>query len=162
MQLLREPWPWYVVGPLIGLMVPLLLFIGNKALGVSSSMRHICAATVPSNLTYFKYDWKKEAWNLFFVGGILLGGVFAVTFLSNHQPMVLNPKLVDQLQRYGIKDFSTLMPTDLFNVANIFTMKGFTLMISVDFWSALERGMRVVAHPDILLWGCLRYSSLRL
>ncbi len=162
MQLLREPWPWYVVGPLIGLMVPLLLFIGNKALGVSSSMRHICAATVPSNLTYFKYDWKKEAWNLFFVGGILLGGVFAVTFLSNHQPMVLNPKLVDQLQRYGIKDFSTLMPTDLFNVANIFTMKGFTLMIVGGFLVGL--GTRYAggctSGHSIMGLSSLQFSSL--
>ena len=27
---LLQPWPWYVTGPLIGLMVPLLLLLGWK------------------------------------------------------------------------------------------------------------------------------------
>ncbi len=33
-NLLTAPWPWYVGGPLIGLMVPLLL-PGNKTFGIS-------------------------------------------------------------------------------------------------------------------------------
>jgi len=32
-----HPLPWYVAAPLIGLTVPLLLLIGNKAFGVSSN-----------------------------------------------------------------------------------------------------------------------------
>jgi hypothetical protein len=50
----------------------LLLLIGNKTFGISSSMRHICAACMPANIPFFKYDWKKEWWNLFFVVGIIL------------------------------------------------------------------------------------------
>jgi len=129
MDFLKHPWPWYVAGPLIGLMVPLLLLIGNKALGVSSSMRHICAAIIPSDISYFKYDWKKEAWNLFFVAGIFLGAVLTVNFLSDNQPLHISDKLVAQLQEYGVKDFSTLMPSDLFSFSKLFTLKGFLLMI---------------------------------
>lgn len=43
----RQPWPWYVAGPLIGLTVPALLLPGNKSFGISSSLRHICAACMP-------------------------------------------------------------------------------------------------------------------
>jgi uncharacterized membrane protein YedE/YeeE len=50
---IKQPWPWYVAGPLIGLMVPLLLLIGNKAFGISSSLRHICAACLPANISFF-------------------------------------------------------------------------------------------------------------
>ncbi|NJM26005.1 MAG: YeeE/YedE family protein, partial [Bacteroidia bacterium] len=30
MKLLYEPWPWYLTGVVLGLMVPALLIIGNK------------------------------------------------------------------------------------------------------------------------------------
>ena len=67
LDILKNPWPWYVAGPLIGLTVPVLLIIGNKAFGISSSLRHICAACIPANIPFFKYEWKKEIWNMFFV-----------------------------------------------------------------------------------------------
>ena len=66
LEVIKQPWPWYVAGPLIGLIVPALLILGNKSFGISSSFRHVCAACVPSNIPFFKYDWKKERWNLFF------------------------------------------------------------------------------------------------
>ena len=79
MEMLREPWPWYIAGPLIGLMVPLLLLIGGKPFGISSNLRHLCAATIPSDLPFFAYDWKREGgWNLLFALGIAIGGFVAV------------------------------------------------------------------------------------
>ena len=72
-ELLKQPWPWYVAGPLIGLTVPALLLVGNKALGISSSLRHICAACVPAGIPFLSYNWRAEMWNLVFVLGIALG-----------------------------------------------------------------------------------------
>src|ERR1700730_16590613 len=112
---IRQPWPWYVAGPLIGLVVPLLLILGNKKFGVSSTLRHICAACLPGNISFFKYDWKKEAWNLFFVAGILIGGYIAGNLFRNPQPVQLNPKLVSELQHYGINNFRELLPPELFS-----------------------------------------------
>ena len=64
-------------GPIIGLMVPLLL-AGNRSFGVSSCMRHLCAATVPGSIGHFRYDWKSTGlWNLIFLAGIFLGGGWA-------------------------------------------------------------------------------------
>src|SRR4051812_13408833 len=103
-ELIKQPWPWYIAGPLIGLMVPFLLIIGNKLLGISSSLRDICAACIPAKIPFFQYDWKKEAWNLFFVAGILLGGVCVALFLKNPQPMDLNPKLLAALSNYNVND----------------------------------------------------------
>ena len=128
-EYIKQPWPWYIAGPLIGLSVPLLLIIGNKRLGVSSSLRHICAAFFPANIPFFKYDWKKEAWNLFFVAGILVGGFLAVTILKNPKPIIVNPKLINDLQHYGFKNFSALMPTDLFNWHALLTTKGLLLTV---------------------------------
>jgi len=74
---LQEPWPWYIAGPILGLAVPALFIIGNKPFGISSSLKHICAACIPSKVPFFSYDWKKESWNLFFVAGIVTGGWIA-------------------------------------------------------------------------------------
>lgn len=129
MEWLHQPWPWYVAGPLIGLMVPFLLLIGNKSLGISSSMRHICAACLPGKIPFFQYNWKKESWNLFFVAGVLAGGYIASSFLSNHEPIQVQQQLATELQQYGISDYSHLYPAELFNWPSLLTVKGFTLMV---------------------------------
>ena len=128
-QFISQPWPWYVAGPIIGLMVPLLLLLGNKSFGISSSLRHVCAACIPANISFFKYDWKKEIWNLFFASGIILGGFIAAYLLTNHQPVDINPKLVSELQSYGITTSESLLPTSLFNWSSLLTIKGFSLMV---------------------------------
>ena len=103
LDFIKQPWPWWVSGPLIGLTVPILLILGNKPFGVSSSMKHICAACFPANISFFKYDWKKESWNLFFVTGILIGAAIAWTWLSTHN-IDINPRLITELKAYGISD----------------------------------------------------------
>ena len=83
----------------------------------------------PGNVQFFKYDWKREMWNLFFVFGIGAGAFLAVTFLSNHQPINVNPKLVSELKVYGINNYSKLAPQDIFNWSVLFTVKGLVLMV---------------------------------
>jgi uncharacterized protein len=132
-EYLSRPWPWYIAGPLIGLIVPLLLVLGNKTFGVSSSLRHICAAIIPAGIPFFKYDWKKEAWNLFFVGGIFFGGLFSITVLKDPHPIKINPGLLTELEGYGIKDHNALMPADLFNFRSLLSLRGFLVMIMGGF-----------------------------
>ena len=52
-ETIRQPWPWYVAGPIIGLIVPTLLIIGNKTFGLSSNLRHVCAAVIPTKVSFF-------------------------------------------------------------------------------------------------------------
>lgn len=129
LEWIKQPWPWYVAGPLIGLTVPLLLILGNRTFGISSSLRHICAACIPANIPFFKYDWKKESWNLFFVAGVLVGGFIAFNHLSNNAPMEVNPKLAQEMAGYGITNYEGLIPKELFNWPALLTLKGFILMI---------------------------------
>ncbi|AYM99659.1 YeeE/YedE family protein [Chryseobacterium sp. 3008163] len=129
LDIIKEPWPWYVAGPLIGLTVPALLILGNKSFGISSSLRHICAACIPANVSFFKYDWKKESWNLFFVLGIFFGGTIASHFLVNTREITVNPNLKAELATYGITDYSNLVPTQLMNFESLLTLKGFILMV---------------------------------
>lgn len=133
MEIFKQPWAWYVAGPLIGLMVPVLLIIGNKTFGISSSLRHICAACIPAKIPFFSYEWKKEAWNLVLVLGVLIGGVIAATFFLNNQGVQVNPKLVNELSTYGITEYNSLVPKQLFSFPALFTPKGFIMIIGGGF-----------------------------
>lgn len=129
MNLLSSPWPWYVAGPLIGLTVPVLLLLGNKSFGISSNLRHICAACFPANIPFFKYNWRKEIWNLFFVLGITLGAYLTVAFFPNPAPMLLSKDTVNALKDLGVKDFSHLLPEDIFSFDALLTLRGFVFVV---------------------------------
>ena len=58
-DLIAEPWPWYVAGPLIGLVVPLMHWAGGE-FGVSENLRHICAAVLPTQNDFFRYELEVE------------------------------------------------------------------------------------------------------
>jgi uncharacterized membrane protein YedE/YeeE len=132
-EFLKQPWPWYIAGPLIGLTVPTLLILGNKSFGISSSLRHICASCIPANIPFFKYDWTKEVWNLFFVLGIFLGGAIAISLFSNPNPIEINPKLAAELAGYGITHYDNLIPADVMSWTSLFTVRGFILMVMGGF-----------------------------
>ncbi|HSF54441.1 MAG TPA: YeeE/YedE thiosulfate transporter family protein [Algoriphagus sp.] len=126
---ISQPWPWYVAGPMIGLTVPALLILGNKTFGISSSLRHICAACVPAGIPFFTYNWKNEMWNLLFVLGVGIGGFLAVTFLANPETIVISEATQADLAALGITDFSDLMPAEIFTWSNLFNAKGLLFFV---------------------------------
>lgn len=126
---IQQPWPWYVAGPLVGLTVPALLLLGNKSFGISSSLRHACAMCFPANIPFFKYEWKKEIWNLIFVFGIFLGGLLAMGFFSNPDAIVISGDLRSELATYGITEINGLVPEQLFSWDRLFTVRGFVIMV---------------------------------
>lgn len=102
---LSQPWPWYVAGPLIGLFVPVLLLLGNKPLGSTTSLRALCASVLPRRRGFFDYDWKREGgWNIALVSGVLVGAVLATVLLPH--------------------DTSALTPATLFSWSALFTVQG--------------------------------------
>jgi uncharacterized membrane protein YedE/YeeE len=126
---LIAPWPWYIAGTIIGLIVPTLLIIGNKTFGISSNLRHICAACFPANISFFKYNWKKEMWNLFFVAGIIIGAFIATQLLTNPNDILIDADLKSSLSNLNIHDFKHLLPNDLFSLSALTTKRGFILMV---------------------------------
>lgn len=118
-----------MAGPLIGLTVPILLLVGNKSFGISSSLRHVCAMCVPANIPFFTYNWRKEMWNIVFVVGVLLGGFFATTFISNPDAIVVAESTQRDLAALGITDYSKLLPAEIFSWENLLTGKGLLFFV---------------------------------
>ena len=129
LDLLSEPWPWYVGGPLIGLMVPLLLWAGGE-FGVSENLRHICAAVLPTRNDFFRYDWKATGlWNLTFALGIVLGGAVAGTVLSSPDPLVIADATTADLAVMGVTTFEGLAPAQVFSWEGLATVPGFVMIV---------------------------------
>jgi hypothetical protein len=126
---LSQTWPWYVAGPVIGLVSPALLLIGNRMLGISANLRHICAIAVPAKIPFLQYDWKKESWNLLFALGLVIGGFIGGVVLGGPHTEAINPKTVEHIQSMGVHDIHGYLPQSLFNWHSLFTLKGFLLMV---------------------------------
>lgn len=131
--MLRQPWPWYVAGPLIGLFVPALLLLDNKQLGISSNLRHLCAALAPRKLSFFRYEWKKAGlWNLVFLAGVVLGGFIGGHLLAAPNVAIATRTHAD-LAALGIHDFSGLAPRELFSWSSLLTGRGLLLLVGGGF-----------------------------
>jgi uncharacterized membrane protein YedE/YeeE len=130
---LSQPWPWYVAGPLIGLVVPVLLIVGNRAFGVSSNFRYICAAVAPCGLDFFRIDWRRTGgWNLAFLAGVLAGGFIGGWVLgggAGGSPVEISSRTQADLVALGIRDFSQLAPRDLFSWSALATLPGFVAVV---------------------------------
>lgn len=133
MEFLSQPWPWYVAGPLIGLMGPVLLLIANKSFGISSSLRQICACVLPANIPFLKYDWRNDQWLLYFVAGLLISGFLSVTFLSNTHPISLHPDVVDKLHSYHFEVKGNLIPEEFSTSSFLLSWRGLLMMIGGGF-----------------------------
>ena len=134
-ETLLQPWPWYVAGPIIGLIVPLLLLIGGKQFGISSNLRHMCAAALPTKLDFFRYDWKRSGlWNLTFLAGITLGGFLAAAFLGGTTGTIaLAPDTAEALGSLGISDFSGLVPTEIISWSGLLSLPGVVMIVGGGF-----------------------------
>ena len=124
LEVLSRPWPWYVAGPLIGLIVPALLLLGNRRFGISGNLRHLCAAAVPGKLTFFRYDWKRVGlWNLTLLAGVVAGSFIAAR-LRGDSPTGISAATTAQLVQLGLRDFSGLAPVEIFSWSSLTTVRG--------------------------------------
>jgi uncharacterized protein len=127
-EILQQPWPWYVSGMVISAVMFLLIFFG-KAFGFSSNLRTICAACGAGKLSsFFNYNWKDGLWNIVFLAGSVLGGFVAYKFLNNGQPVQIAAATISDIQKLGIAAPAGLQPKELFSIEALFTLKGFSLL----------------------------------
>lgn len=130
MDILFQPMPWYVAGPIIGLTVPLLLIMGGKMFGVSANLRHACAACNFGNVEFFNYDWKEAGWwNLTFLAGSVIGGFLGGYVFANPEPIDLAASTITDLQALGIQNFDGLVPTDLISWEALGTPTGLIVLV---------------------------------
>lgn len=78
--------PWYVAGPLIGLIVPVLLLVRSKQFGISSSFRVFGSWILPK-VEYFRYPREKDIWQVHFVLGITLASLLVFFFAGIPDPV---------------------------------------------------------------------------
>lgn len=132
-ELIQEPWPWYISGPLITLVMFLLLWVGGE-FGVSSTLRTMCTiGGAGRRNSFFDFDWRSQLWNLVFVLGAVIGGYLAVTFLSGTEDLTLSSKTISQLNELGIEFNGGLVPESLFSWSSLDTFQGIILIISGGF-----------------------------
>lgn len=129
MDVVLNPWPWYVAGPLIALTMFLMLYFG-KSFGVSSTFRHACSACgLGKKASFFEYDWKSQKWNLLFVLGGLIGGFIASEFLTKPDAIVaISSQTVNDLAALGIEHNDGLLPNQLFAFENL-SLKNLLLLV---------------------------------
>lgn len=130
MEYILNPWPWYISGPLIAIVMALLLYFG-KTFGMSSNLRTMCSVFGADKFAdFFKFNWKAQIWNLIVVLGAIIGGYIAVQYLSNDSITQLNPTTVSELLDMGFKKpGSTLVPNEMFDIEAITSTKGLLLII---------------------------------
>ena len=118
-EFLSQAWPWYVAGPLIGFSMLALLYFG-ESFGVSSNLRTLCTIGGAGRAAdFFKFDWRKQIWNLVFVLGTIMGGYIAATLLSNNAPMELSTATIDNLKDLGFSyDNVGYLPNELFAISS--------------------------------------------
>lgn len=115
-----QPWPWYVGGPLVAMVMLLLIYLG-KSFGFSSNFRNLCAALGAGNsCDFFKFDWKAQKWNLLFLVGAIIGGFVAAHILSDHQIPAISEQTVTQLKSMGFDSAGqAYYPSEIFETMNL-------------------------------------------
>lgn len=134
MENLLQPWPWYVSGPLITLIMLLLVYFG-KSFGMSSSLRTLCSIGGAGKYSdFFSYDWKAQRWNLTVVLGAIIGGFIAVHLLSDGSAIALSPETVVDLKAMGFNNpGDSLLPPEIYNWESVISLKGITILIVAGF-----------------------------
>jgi len=130
MEFLTQPWPWYVAGPIIAIIMFLLYYFGER-FGVSSNLETFCSIGGAGRFVdYFKIDWKQNSWNLIFVLGGITGGFIASYWLSPSDAVALNPQTIQDLADIGIQNAgTTYLPDEIFSIDTMLSLKGFAILL---------------------------------
>ena len=130
MDFITAPWPWYVAGPMIALVLFLMLYAG-KSFGVSSNLRTLCSIGGAGHVSeFFRFDWKSQIWNLVFIAGAVGGGFIASHFLSDGQPMQISEATVKAMAEMGLQTAGPAqVPAELFGAEALSSWQGILFLI---------------------------------
>ncbi|TYP74244.1 YeeE/YedE family protein [Aquimarina intermedia] len=130
MNAIFQPWPWYVSGPLIALVMIVLLLIG-KNFGMSSNLRTMCTLCGADKAAdFFKFDWKAQRWNLIVVVGVIIGGFIGANLLSETTAVAINPDVITDLNQKGFTSAGEAYLPELLYSTTVFSdIKNLSLLI---------------------------------
>lgn len=114
------PWPWYIGGAIVALVMIALIFLG-RSFGFSSNFRNICSVLgAGKSCSFFAFDWRKQKWNLLFLIGAMIGGFISANYLSDNQVPEISQETVTQLNALGFESAGkAYSPTEIFNQLSI-------------------------------------------
>lgn len=129
-EFISQPWPWYVAGPMIALVMFSLLFFG-KSFGLSSNLRSMCSLLgAGRHCEFFDFNWRDQIWNLVFALGLVVGGLLAHLYLMPETEVGISEATIAELKAYGIESpGNTLVPESIFSWEALTTVKGFTMLV---------------------------------
>jgi hypothetical protein len=130
MESLLEPWPWYVSGPLLGLVVPLLFLLGSS-FGVSGNLDSLCSLLGASKWSdHFDFNLKDRVPSLTFLLGSIVGGFITYRFLSfaDHH-ISLSVAAKNSISDLGIDPEGGMLPTEIFNWEFAASCKGIIILV---------------------------------
>ncbi len=116
MELISQTWPWYVSGPLIGLIMLCLIYFG-KVFGMSTNLRSLCSMAGAGKIVpFFQFDWRAQRWNFAVIIGAMIGGFVAVHYLSDPSNVAISAQTIADLKPLGIDaPNGKLLPDTLFS-----------------------------------------------
>lgn len=131
MDWIYEPWPWYVSGPLIALVMFLLLMMG-KNFGMSANLRTLCTICgADKTADFFKFDWKAQKWNLIVILGAIIGGFIGSHFLTTNMSVAITPKTINDLNELGFESAGkAYLPIEIFEIESLLNLKN-VLVLSI-------------------------------
>lgn len=129
-EIIKQPWPWYISGPLLTFVMFLLFYFG-KTFGFSSNLRTICSAAGAGKVSdFFRWDWKAQKWNLMFLTGSVIGGFISSTYLMNVDKIQLAQGAIESLTELGFENVGeNYLPSEIYGVDALSSVKGIALLL---------------------------------
>ncbi len=134
-DIISQPWAWYVAGPVIAVVMFSLLLFGNS-FGVSGNMRTLCTVLgAGKNCEFFDFNWKSQIWNLVFAAGMIIGGFIAHQYLTSSSEINISQATITDLKELGIeRSGNSLVPLSIFSWESLGTIRGFIMLVVGGFF----------------------------
>ncbi|MBT8194837.1 MAG: YeeE/YedE family protein [Bacteroidia bacterium] len=134
LEFIKQPWPWYVAGPIISLVMFLLIYFG-KNFGMSANLRTMCSIAGAGTVSdFFKFDWKGQRWNLMFVLGAITGGFIGGHWLTDSYAVDISAATVASLENIGFSNVGdTYLPNEIFSMSNLSSLPGLLILVGGGF-----------------------------
>ena len=169
MNLISEPWPWYIGGPAIAAVLFLLLF-SEKQFGMSSNLRTLCAmAGAGKKTAFFNFNWRQYRWNLIVAIGAAVGGFIAANYMSDGSVGDIHHDVVVQLDNLGVqgagKDYmpETFFSPDAFSnpkTLALFALGGFLVGFGTRYAGGCTSGHAISGLSNLQLQSLIAVIGL--